>query len=120
MYLPTSDMKTRFSEISGCYWWRLTTWLYNTCCAGCCSSVHWCRRRGCRGCNGTSKTLDLVKIREKSLKIRAISVEIWAKCVEMQNCYLCFHVAKMAPKLKCRRFLFFLEVIFSFSCFRAR
>jgi len=29
----------------------------------------------------TPKTFDLVKIRAKSLKFRAISVEIWAKCL---------------------------------------
>ena len=31
---------------------------------------HWCRRRGCRGCNRTPKSFVLVKIREKSHKIR--------------------------------------------------
>jgi len=36
---------------------------------------HWCRRRGCRECNRTPKTFNLVKIPTKS-------VEIWAKYVK--------------------------------------
>jgi len=31
---------------------------------------HWCRRWGCRGCNCTPKSFDIVKIRAKSHKIR--------------------------------------------------
>jgi len=33
--------------------------------------LHWSRRRGCRGCNFTPKSFDLVKIREKCEEIRA-------------------------------------------------
>jgi len=36
---------------------------------------------GCRGCNRNPKSIDLMKIRAKSLKIRATFEEIWAKYV---------------------------------------
>ena len=40
-----------------------------------CAANHWCRRRGCRGCNHSPTTFDLVKI-------RATSLEIWAECMK--------------------------------------
>ena len=42
----------------------------------------WCRRWGWRGCKCTPKSLDVVKIRAKSLKIRTKSTEIWEKSVK--------------------------------------
>ena len=44
--------------------------------------LHWWTRRGCRVCKRTPKSFDLVKIREKFLKIRVITMEIWVKCVK--------------------------------------
>ena len=42
----------------------------------------WCRRRGCKECNRTRSSFDLVKIRAKSPKIRAKCDEMWAKNVQ--------------------------------------
>jgi len=60
---------------------------------------HLCRRRGCGGCKRDPKTFDLVKIREKSLKIRAKSRKfgqnVW---IPSQNRCMCFDFTNMAPK----------------------
>jgi len=45
-------------------------------------SNQWCRRRGCRGCKRTPKSLDLLKIRAKSLKMLAIILKIFGKFPE--------------------------------------
>ena len=65
---------------------------------------HWCRRRGCRGYQCTPKTFHVVKIRAKSLKIVAKSVQKW--------CLKCFGLRKSAHhEMKCSRFF----GVFSFS-----
>ena len=71
------------------------------------NAVHCCKRRGYRRCNRTPKSSDLVKIRAKSLNIRAKSVEIGS-----QNRCMCFYFVKWHPNSKCRRFFLFLEIMF--------
>jgi len=43
---------------------------------------YWCRKRGCKRCNRTPRSFELVKIRAKSTKIRAKCEEIWEKYVQ--------------------------------------
>jgi len=60
---------------------------------------------GCRGWKTTPNNFDLMKIREKSVKI-------WAKCVKtFANRFMPFGFTKMAPEIKVQTFLF-LEVMF--------
>ena len=53
-----------------------------------------------------------MNIREKSLKIREKSVQIWAKCATtLAKSLMCFDFTKMAPEIKMQTFIF-LEVMF--------
>jgi len=70
------------------------------------SYIQWCRRRGCSGWKRIPKRFDLVKIRAKS-------VEIWAKCVKTFAKSLDVHCF-LNNGAQNQRADVFLEVIFLF------